>query len=156
MIRIKAAITVLAILAVGTAMSQPVHRLDNIRVVTTRIYANGDIAIRRLAGEPGKVYRLTIASLIIAPKFRQQALARMRRLVNWTGRCVITTVDSSHLHGYYYPEEQDPRLPVLPWTIIDLGYGYPPPNANPNVMPFLESAKAAKRGMWATPKNKAK
>jgi hypothetical protein len=126
--------------------------LDNIRVVATRIYANGDIAIRRLAGEPGKVYRLTIDSLIIAPNFRQQALARMRRLVNRKGRSVITKIDSSHLHGCYYPEEQDPLLPVLPWTIIDLGYGYPPPNANPNVMPFLERAKAAKRGMWATPK----
>jgi hypothetical protein len=146
----------LTTLVAGTALSQPVHRLDNLSVVTVGVFADGDIAIRRLAGEPGKVYRLTIDSLIIAPKFRQQALARMRRLVNRTGRCVITKIDSSHLHGYYYPEEQDPRIPVLPWTIIDLGYGYPPPNANPNVLPFLQSAKAAKRGMWATPKNIAK
>ena len=152
MIRIKASITALTTLVAGTALSQPVHRLDNIRVVTTHVYANGDIAIRRLAGEPGKVYRLTIDSLIIAPKFRQQALARMRRLVNTIGRSVVTKIESGKLRGTYYPEEQDPRLPVLPWTIINLGYGYPPADANPNVLSFLESAKAAKRGMWANPK----
>ena len=150
MIRIKASITTLTTLVAGTALAQPVHRLDNLSVVATRVYANGDIAIRRLAGEPGKVYRLSINSLIIAPKFRRQALAQMRRLVGTTGRSVITKIESGRLHGNYSPE--DPHLPALPWTIIDLGYGYPPPNANPNVLPFLESAKAAKRGMWAKPK----
>jgi hypothetical protein len=135
---------------VGIATAQPVHRLDNIRVVATRVYANGDIAIRRLAGEPGKVYRLTIDSLVIAPKFRQQTLAQMRRLISTTGRSVITKIESGRLHGNFSPE--DPHLPALPWTIIDLGYGYPSANANPNVMPFLERAQAAKRGMWAKTK----
>ena len=148
--RIKASITALTTLVAGTSLSQPVHRLDNLSVVTVGVYADGDIAIRRLAGEPGKVYRLTIDSLIIAPKFRRQALAQMRRLINKNGRSVITKIESGRLHGCYYPE--DPRLPGLPWTIIDLGYGYPPVNAKPNVLPFLERAKAAKRGMWANPK----
>jgi hypothetical protein len=132
------------------AISQPVHRLNNLDVVTIGVFSNGDIAIRRLAGEPGKVYRLSIDSLVIASKFRKQALAEMHRLVNKKGRSVITKIESGLLHGCYYPE--DPRLPGLPWTIIDLGYGYPPANAKPNVMLFLKRAKAAKRGMWATPK----
>ena len=150
MISIKASITALTTLVAGAALAQPVHRLDNLSVVTVGVFANGDIAIRRLAGEPGKVYRLTIDSLIIAPKFRRQALAQMRRLVGTTGRSLITKIESGHLHGNFSPE--DPHLPALPWTIIDLGYGYPSANANPNVMLFLERAKAAKRGMWANPK----
>jgi hypothetical protein len=150
MVTIRASITALTTLVAGTALAQPVHRLDNLSVVTVGVFANGDIAIRRLAGEPGKVYRLTISSLIIAPKFRRQALAQMRRLVGTTGRSLITKIESGRLHGNFSPE--DPHLPALPWTLIDLGYGYPSANANPNVMLFLERAKTAKRGMWANPK----